>query len=158
MIVLYNGGGAGITETFGPAMPDEDWVKLRRGVMRLLAARGHSDAEYLHSCVELQSNEPQGLYGSVVGAAHERCVHGVWFGERGGGGRFWLCACVRFPLTGVRKHAFGERTVAFASLKRSRAEVAGIRFDPQVGVRLCYCPRDYTFDVFKTGTPDLHFV
>ena len=44
MIVLFHGGGAGVTEIFGPALPDEQWASLRRDAVRLLAARGHSDA------------------------------------------------------------------------------------------------------------------
>lgn len=44
MIVLHHGGGAGITEVLGAALPDEEWAKLRRNAQRLLAARGHSEA------------------------------------------------------------------------------------------------------------------
>lgn len=43
MIVLH-GSGAGITEIFGAALPDEEWETLRRNAGRLLAARGNAKA------------------------------------------------------------------------------------------------------------------
>jgi hypothetical protein len=43
MIVLH-GSGAGVTEIFGPALPEDDWQSLRRNTGRLLTARGHTKA------------------------------------------------------------------------------------------------------------------
>jgi hypothetical protein len=43
MIVLH-GSGAGVTEIYGPALPDQEWESLRRNTGRLLAARGNAKA------------------------------------------------------------------------------------------------------------------
>ena len=44
MIVLYHGGGAGVTEVHGNAMREEDWTALRGNAIRLLTARGQTTA------------------------------------------------------------------------------------------------------------------
>jgi len=44
LILLYDGGGAGVTDSFDPALSDEDWSKLHQGTLQLLEARGHQEA------------------------------------------------------------------------------------------------------------------
>jgi hypothetical protein len=47
VIILHHGGGAALTELYDPALPGEEWTKLRSAAMRLLAARGGSQAAEL---------------------------------------------------------------------------------------------------------------
>jgi hypothetical protein len=43
-VIVLHGSGAGVTEIFGPALPEKDWEALRRNTGRLLAARGNAQA------------------------------------------------------------------------------------------------------------------
>lgn len=47
MLMLYHGGGATLTEVFGPSLSLPEWQKLRRAVQRLLTARGDTKAAEL---------------------------------------------------------------------------------------------------------------
>lgn len=47
MIYLYHGGGASITEISGPALPPDEWLRIRTAALRLLGARGHTQAASL---------------------------------------------------------------------------------------------------------------
>ena len=42
--MLHHGGGATLTEVLGPALPPEDWGKVRSAAQRLLRARGDKTA------------------------------------------------------------------------------------------------------------------
>lgn len=44
MILLYNGGGATLTEVFGSIVASEEWEKLCHAVQRLLSSRGYPEA------------------------------------------------------------------------------------------------------------------
>jgi hypothetical protein len=39
MIILYHGGGATLTEVYGPTLPEQEWQALRTAVQRLVRAR-----------------------------------------------------------------------------------------------------------------------
>ncbi len=63
MIILYHGGGAGLTEVLGQAMPDDEWHRIKSAASKLASARGALRASELLDLYPFELKEGTNYFG-----------------------------------------------------------------------------------------------
>ena len=70
MIILYHGGGAGVTELLGPTLPSADWKKIAAAAKRLAKLRGGKRAAELWDEYEFELLEGTNYFGDEFAVLH----------------------------------------------------------------------------------------